>query len=108
MIPLIVCRSGTPEAWAVAGLLALVAIAAGVLIARNRGRMTPFGAALIALLLVAVLPVLAINGLWPFDAAWRTDCGATPDANVEVLYTVLAAPLIAAVSCWFTARKGGA
>lgn len=105
MIPMIVCQTGSTQAWATSVAFAIAAVACGVLVARYRGRLGRIAACVGASILAMLPPVLAISGMWPFDPSWRADCGATPSPNVEVLYTVMALPLLAAVSCWIAVGK---
>lgn len=105
MIPLVVCGTGSASAWLMALSICLVAVLAGWAIGTRHGRgrlARRLGFALVAGLM---LPGLLIAGWFPFDPAWRYDCGATPDPNLEVYYAVLAFPIVIVAICWLSAKR---
>ncbi len=90
MIPLIVCRTYSPQEFLTASGLAATAIVVGGMVARQRSPYWAWIGGLISL----YLPVAVLYGKWPFDPTWRYDCGFTPDPSIPTIYAALLFPLV--------------
>lgn len=105
MIPLTVCGTGSLAAWLTALGICSLGAAVGAIVGtryRHRGLVQVLG---LALFMGLVLPGLLSAGWFPFDPAWRYDCGATPDPNIEVYFATLTFPVLTVVFCLLFARR---
>ena len=92
MIPLTVCGTDQPAFFLQAAAIVVISCACGLIIGRIL-RLRHWAITILAALVTSIaLPFTAVYGIWPFDGSWRTDCGATPDPNIWVLYALLVWP----------------
>ncbi|MEQ1540445.1 MAG: hypothetical protein ABL928_16085 [Sphingorhabdus sp.] len=94
MIPITVCGTDQPEFFMQAAIIVMISFAWGIIIGRLLRRRHWATSVVAAAVVSIALPCAAIYGIWPFDGKWRSDCGATPDPNIWVLYALLAWPII--------------
>ena len=90
MIPTIVCQAYSLRDQVDASAVVAVALLVGWLGARLKGKFWPWATLALAIL----TPIAARFGLWPFDARWRDDCGATPDPSMLTIGAAVLFPLL--------------